>query len=318
VTREQTEQVGAKGKYYATTTVPDKGCYFRRDYSFINYPNDCMGCEFCYKKKDEIRKQKPKTFLYFLREKIFSKHMYDTPIIMSRFCDPMYNWGATQHSFLVARNIIENNGQFILKTANHNIYHCFTDLMEANKKDTQLQLRFVSDDSILGENLRNRIAPKFSPSTKLLDTAYKISSLGIDVAAIYDPFIAGVNGGNLIRLMPQFEDHGITKLIVKQLFPTKYFLETLKTFATPRYTKFQEISGDHFVYDNIMLLESLVSVIEAAEKHNISMSVCSNRHINDLIFTGNNCCQFKYPKLNYMELDKIMKQKRDEKRSREK
>jgi DNA repair photolyase len=295
---------GAKGKYYATTTIPDKGCYFRRDYSYMNYPDNCMDCEFCYKKKDEIRQQKPKTFLYFLREKIFSPYMYRTPIIMSRFCDPLYSWKSMEHTFLVGRNIIENKGQFILKTANHSLLESLLDLISNNISSTQLQLRFMSDESLTGTILQKRIAPKFSKPSDLLVVAEKAITLNIDTVAVFDPFIPGVNGANLIRLMPLLKNSGIKKLIIRQLFPTKYFIEILKTFVSSRYVNFSEIQGDHYIYDNEMLLESLVPVIEAAEKNNLTLSVCSNRHINDLFFSGNNCCQFNNPICDYIKIDK--------------
>ena len=314
VSEEITLALGAKGKYYATSTIPDKGCYFRRDYSYMNYPDTCFGCEFCYIKKDEKRNVKPKTYLYFLREKFFSPNMYRTPIVMSRFCDPLFRKESTTHTSLVAKNIIENKGQFILKTAKTKIDDGIFDLMSKNPTNAQLQLRFMSDETASGKSLQKRIAPKFGYPTKMIELGIKAIAKGIPTVAVFDPYIPGVNGGNLVNLMPKLSEAGITKLIVRQLFPTKYFLGILRSFSVSRFTKFSEIQGDHYIYDNVLLLESLVPVIEAAQKYGIILSICSNRYINDLIFEGANCCQFDNPIMTSMELDLEMKANRDRKK----
>lgn len=282
-------------KNFSTQTVNTSACWFRRDYSYRTNPTTCLGCEFCYKYATDDPERRRSSSYIDTSEKFHSPTIFKTPVVISRFCEPFVDGAGTQASIDVAKKCIENNSQFIIKTA-LDIPDEVVNLLVDNKNDSAVQLRFIGADNIIGGYVANTLAPKFLSPANQLSQAGRLVRLGIDVAALVDPFIIGVNDINCKDLVRQLSDFGVKKMIVKQLFASTRFMAFLALRVDKKYiNKLCVQTSGYRTYDNADFLFHLFPVLEECSKYGIQLSTCSNRTVNELVCGDRNCCQFVKP-----------------------
>jgi DNA repair photolyase len=226
-------------------------------------------------------------------ELAFNPKIFEKPIIISRFSDPFLAGAQTEASIKAAEIILRNGGKVIFKTAMDMPEEALK-LIESNKDRCQVQLRFVSDHTIhFGGVIERELAPGFNSAADQLFNAHNLVAKGIDVAAIFDPFIIGINNIHCKNLVKQLAQDGVKKLIIKQLFATDEFLNYLKLRVDRGYTSLLNVeTSGYWTYDNISLMKFLVPVLEECGKREVFVSICNNKALNDLIF-GRNCCQMR-------------------------
>jgi DNA repair photolyase len=282
-------------KNFSTQTIETSACWFRRDYSYRTNPNTCLECEFCYKYATGDPERRRSSSYIDTNEKFHSKTIFKTPVVISRFCEPFVDGAGCEASINVAEKCLANNCQFIIKTA-LSVPEKLVNIMSDNKDKAYCQLRFVGSDSVIGMFVTNELAPKFLKPSDQLEQCSKMVKLGINTAALIDPFIIGVNDINSRDLVKQIAATGVKKLIVKQLFSTDRFLQFLKLRVDRKYTSLLcDNTSGYWTYDSYKFLYYLYPVLEECEKYGIKLSTCSNRTINELICGDSNCCQLENP-----------------------
>ena len=293
-------------KNFSTQTVESSSCWFRRDYSYRTNPTTCLKCEFCYKHSTGDPERRRSASYIDKNEAFHSKTIFKTPVIISRFCEPFTDGASTDASVVVAEKCIENNCQFIFKTALE-LPSKAVNLLKDNKKNSQCQLRFVSSETKSGSQIAQLLSPGFIHANDQLYQAEMLVKAGVDVVAIFDPFIIGVNDMHLKRLVYHLYGNGVKKLVIKQLFATEYFLQYLKFRIDRRFTNLLGIStSGYWTYSNLDYLTALFPILEACSECKISVSLCSNRAVNEIVYGNENCCQFDNPIGFYNKEGKII------------
>ena len=198
-------------KNFSTQTVDTTACWFRRDYSYRTNPRTCLGCAFCYKHIEPQYPERRRSASYIdTNEKFHSKTIFKTPVVISRFCEPFIDGQSTEASLLVAEKCIANNCQFIFKTA-LDLPSRAVELLENNKDNSQCQLRFISGASEYGDWITRELSPKYNLAKDQLVQGSKLVEAGIDVVALFDPFIIGINEIQCKNLIKDLAEAGIKR-----------------------------------------------------------------------------------------------------------
>lgn len=283
-------------KVYATTSVINDACYFRKDYSHaIN--SKCLECKFCY--KNVIGKPKERRYLsrYIETEAEYSKELYSAPVVISRYCEPFLNDTFKKHSLYVANNIIENGGQVIFRTSK--LCEEAVMLKACHPNDVHIQLKtFLPYSCRVTDEVQALLAPNMSSFSRLIDTN-RCTKL-ID-SAIIDPLIIGVNHHMMRNYVAHLGIAKVRKIIVKQLFATQYFKDFLKKHIDGKFVNMLDVKvGKYYTYRNDVLLYHLIDFFKECEEFYITPTFCMNKELNDAIATyfrrqPSNCCQFDDP-----------------------
>lgn len=278
---------------YATSQAGNKTCFFKCDYSFF-HNHQCLGCKFCYRLISTPYPPKRISPGYIESEKTSNKHLYKVPITVSRYCEPFLNELFTKNSLHVIVNILENNGQVIIRTSQANLPEEIYSLIDKYKEKIMLQFKVAFHTSISASVLKKELCPGYSSWSDIKKTIEKLDTKHI--AILFDPYMIGLNSqSDINNVVIDMAALGLEKLIVSQLFSTYHYRSYLLNTNREIGLKLQESVGDYFTYDNISLLLSLLPTIELCNKHNINLSMCNNKHINQVLGLSTNCCLFDNP-----------------------
>lgn len=273
-------------KAYITTSTGG-ACGLRYDYSFaINCK--CLECVFCYKHlvNRPARKKYVGSLAYI--ERRYNKHLFSIPITVSRYCDPLYSKDSIHNSYIFCEYVLANGGSVIFKTAIPNIPDKFLQLFEKYSDKVQLQIRLFATNTVYGNIIMSEYCNNFSTFDKFIDV---IDNTSCDKAIVIDPLIIGINDNQVLQIVKHALDYDIKKIIIKQLFSTPYF-KTKLSFVSKRYAALllQNVSCNYSTYDNLDIIDSLSTVIEYCNVHDIKLSFCQNATLNKLLGIGHNCC----------------------------
>lgn len=285
-----------KNKIYCTSTVLSNSCMLPKDYSYATNAK-CLECKFCYKLTHD-QKERLHLSKYIEEESRYSENLYLAPILISRYCEPFLNPTYIKHSLFVAQKMIDNGSQVIFRTDGSNLHNDeIITFLKSNNKNVQVQLRVFNDHSTLsGKYIKDTLCPNMALLSN--GTIYDILILkkhGVDITLLIDPYIIGVNDIDIKRLVESFNNLGIKKVIIKQLFATEYFTNYLSTMIDRKFTSLLKCQvGRYKTYDTLDLLESLAPLFEFACPRMIDISFCMNKELNEIIgMKYNNCCMFE-------------------------
>jgi DNA repair photolyase len=281
-------------KNYGTVSSLNDTCRFQRDYSYI-VNSECLSCEFCYNKVSPPLREKRRTAGLLRLEHENVPFMLDQPITISRYCDPFCNDTIRDNSLTAAFYILTNGGNIIFRTAKAYKNVQLWSLFKEYPKQIQYQVRVISSiGSTTGNLVRESIAPNFDNTQSLLALAKEASDLGVHSTVYFDPYIVGLNSSELERVVVECGNFNIKNIIIKQLFATDYFKSLLIKNLGNRHIELLSVRiGDYSTYDNIMLLNEVKDAVEIADKEGVTLSFCSNKALNNIVSSSDNCCQYK-------------------------
>ena len=277
-------------KNYATSMCFNKTCMLKRDYSYVTN-GKCLDCKFCYRHAVSGTKPKYRMAKMLLIEERFSPSLYQVPITISKYCDPNCTPTTQTNSRLAAERILHQGGQIIWRSAIP-----LTPARFINHPKVQVQGRIITADTRTGDVVRSMIAPNFTSAGIMLRHLKTVTDHGTDAVVNFDPLILGLNDADLYIVAQQAAQHGLKKIIVKQLFATDYF----KSFLASNVGKdcsgrLTEKVGPFWTYKNELLMEYMHNVLQDTKDTGVEFSMCSNKEINPLLNDYNNCCMFNNP-----------------------
>ena len=284
---------GLKNPLRFTSFCP---CAYSYSYS-VN--GDCLDCSFCYKKSNNLNHKRLQAKNL---EKFITDDILQVPIIISTSCDPMYSEYVKNESYKVAKYILENNGKIIYKSAIAPIDARIHELASEYKDHFLYQPRFMSSNDLMGETIRKNLSQEFSSSDVLIDEIIKFKDHGCQIVPIFDPVILHINDTMVQKIINHIKSIGIYKIILKQLFATNSFRSELLLYNPDAYKDLCIKVGNYYTYDSVHLIEHLSSIFY---DENISISFCSNNHLNKIL-NKNNCCQFENHEIFYKNDIKFM------------
>jgi hypothetical protein len=227
-------------------------------------------------------------------------------VVISRFCEPFTDGASTDASITVAEKCIENKCQFIFKTG-VDLPDKAKQLLIDNLTMSKCHLRFISNTGQIGDLTGRELSKHMNLASDQLYQGNNLINSGVNVSAFFDPFIIGVNNVHCKNLIKQLSDYGFKSIVMKQLFATDYFLRYLKLRIDRRYIQLLNVNtAGYWTYNNNDYLEYLLPIMEECEKHNITMSICCNRAVNELVYGNSNCCQLDNPIGFYNKEGKII------------
>jgi len=264
-------------KNYATTT-DCTSCPFKKDYSY--YINaKCLECSFCYRNGNPKRRQAS----LLLKEAELNPNLFKAPITISKYCDPFYNEWATKNSLEAIGIILENKGQVILRTSQHDGVKKVIKKFHSDLDRIYVQSRCL--ESFNTNNISRAISPR-------IESAFYDDKLR-HMSYFFDPLIIGLNDIELKQLL---KHEKVNKIVIRQLFATDYFKEYLSNAIGKRWSSSLNTNINGFwTYDNSFLLALLAPVIEIAFKLNKQISFCGNPTLNQAIGLNMNCCLINNP-----------------------
>jgi DNA repair photolyase len=279
-------------KNYSTTSSLNDTCIFRRDYSYyVNYK--CLDCKFCYRYASEDKGPRRSSASLIRFEEESAPWIYKVPITVSRYCDPLCTPGATRNSLFFSRYVLERGGKVIFRSAKVFDDERFYDILSKHSKSIMYQPRVIFDSSTTSKVSQKIIAPNFDDFDDMMKFSEKVISYNVESAVYFDPIIIGLNNTSVHSVIEKIKDIGINKIIVRQLFATTYFKNWLAINVSKRFSSMlKNRIGSYYTYDNELLLYYLEPIVSAADKNNVSISVCGNKALNKIIKNDINCCQF--------------------------
>lgn len=290
----------AKQKTYATRTTLNNACPIPKTYDFVI--NDfCLKCEFCINKAENKNKKIYQSSNIEIEEG-FSKELYLTPLVISKYSEPFQNKGMIDHCLTVANRFLKNNSQVIFRTSlpeaiskkKYNFDRIQNFLIQ-NKNNIQLQIKTCFGSSEISNLNRAFICKNRNNIDNQIDLIKKFEVE--DIVCFIDPIIIGLNSNDIVDIIKTYQDNNINKVIFKQLFSTEYFKYYLNRLIDGKFIKIlSEKVGKLYTYRNDILLHHLYKGIEYCENNNITYSFCMNRELNEIIgLKYNNCCLLDNP-----------------------
>lgn len=287
VKRKIRERGQAPGKNFATSTSTG-ACPCKFSYNYYMY-SACLGCKFCYRK---VEGAKYRTFSPHLLdvEKNWNKNLFTSPILISKYCDPLLSPNVTDKSIGAMTYILEMGGYVIFRSAKHDVPDEIYNLAIKYKDHFQYQAKVFCDDSKFGKIIKSEFVPGFSDIGDMVNTYNKFVDLGIDSSVFIYPLIIGINDKMLISIIERFS---AKKVILNQLFSTEKFKLDLSIYGHNISSMLSERTRNYWTYDSGILLRRLTNQILYCLDNDVSISFCNNKVINKILGKENNCCQFE-------------------------
>ena len=281
---------------YATSQAGNKTCFFKCDYSFY-HSHSCLKCKFCYRLIPSSPTPLKKLSGYLKGEAEHHESLYQVPVIVSRYCEPFLNETFTRHSMYVINNILTNGGKIIVRTSRSVLPDELYALIETFHEKIMIQFRVAFHNSNSAKIIKKELCPGWSEWNDIANT---LTKLECQKGILFDPYIIGLNSqSDIANVVTDMAQIGVNKLIITQLFATPKFRSYLLNTNKEIGLKLQESVGNYFTYDNLHLLSSLLPTIERCFKDNIKVSMCNNKHINQVLGLETNCCLFEKPEFMY-------------------
>lgn len=295
--RKKRDKPIANRHVYVTTFSKNNACYFKKDYSYyVNAPYLCLFCRFCYARSSIVDKQKLYQAGFLdLEVKNVKYKMLNIPFTVGRYHEPSMS---PINTLKFIKSVLTIGGQIIYK-AKCIIPDDILEFMSDYKDDALIHLRLYGHDTYTANIMYELFSKKIIRPKSAYEYAEKLCKLGFNIAFDFDPYIIGLNHNDLIHVSRTGKDIGVNKIVIKQLFCTDKFEAYLNKNSLTNCTKLlTESIGKYKTYNNLTFLKSLSNVVDKIDK-NISLGVCSNREINEIISNHSNCCLFDNPNGQY-------------------
>lgn len=270
------------------TKAAGRWCNFKLDYSTgTNYY--CNECAFCYKSGEKkLKKILPATILWE-NEMYCNPNLFKTPITISRYCDPLKSQYILD-SISATKFILESGGMVSFISPTTKIPDELFELAEKHGEKFQYQIRVFSSDSSTGKYARKEFCKLFPDLLNHVKNIERFNAIGTKIIVKIDPIIIGINDTMINDIIDFFKEYNIKNFIFRQLFATNYFKWRLSKISKLYSNLLTEGSHGYKTYKAEIFFDYMSNII--LRNDDVSITFCQNIHMNKILGSHKNCCQF--------------------------